>query len=194
MMDEGVEQSCILTGDLLARLRLALRGLELNDQRMRDNLDLTGGMISAEAVMLALGATVGRQRAHEISTRRYAQRTGPGARFADVRSEEPRVRDHLDEQAISGLLDPSSHVGLSPIWPGTPQNAPATAQHSSPSQHRSFITLDLNGGLGPEPVVTVRSDAPFEPAFLSYCQRLRVTLICPSQAARSGPPATDDTF
>jgi hypothetical protein len=34
-------------------------------RRMRENLDLSGGLIMAEALMLELGKQIGRQRAHD---------------------------------------------------------------------------------------------------------------------------------
>jgi 3-carboxy-cis,cis-muconate cycloisomerase len=55
MLDDAVERACVLTGELLVRLQVILTGLELDPRRMRANLDLTAGLISSEAVMLALG-------------------------------------------------------------------------------------------------------------------------------------------
>ncbi len=43
-----------------------MRGLRLDPERMRANLDLGGGLIMAEAVMLDLGTTIGRQHAHDV--------------------------------------------------------------------------------------------------------------------------------
>ncbi len=41
-------------------------GLHLDEKRMRENLDATGGLISSEAVMMALAPHLGRERAHEL--------------------------------------------------------------------------------------------------------------------------------
>ena len=43
-----------------------LEGLVVEPERMRRNLDLTGGLIVAEAVMMALAEHTGRQDAHDI--------------------------------------------------------------------------------------------------------------------------------
>src|SRR5690242_172129 len=61
MMKDVMSRACIATGDMLARLDVIISGLSLDPQRMRDNLDLGGGLILAEAVMLDLGAQIGRQ-------------------------------------------------------------------------------------------------------------------------------------
>src|SRR6476620_4231595 len=66
MMDGAEARACIATGDMLARLAEIMRGLRLDPARMRRNLDLGGGLIMAEAVMLELGATLGRQHAHDV--------------------------------------------------------------------------------------------------------------------------------
>jgi adenylosuccinate lyase len=63
MIDDAVQRACELTGDLLVRLEVIVSGLEVDPDRMRANLDLTGGMISSEAIMLGLGQAIGRQTA-----------------------------------------------------------------------------------------------------------------------------------
>src|SRR3984893_1801591 len=63
---EAVTRSSILIGEALERIHLVVGGLRLNPQRMRSNLDLSGGMISGEAIMLELGKTIGRQHAHDV--------------------------------------------------------------------------------------------------------------------------------
>ncbi|MBV9643424.1 MAG: adenylosuccinate lyase family protein, partial [Verrucomicrobia bacterium] len=60
---EAVNRASVLIGEALERIHLIVDGLRLNPQRMRSNLDLSGGMISAEAIMLELGKTIGRQHA-----------------------------------------------------------------------------------------------------------------------------------
>jgi adenylosuccinate lyase len=111
MMVEALSRACILTGGLLARLQLVLGGLALDGARMRANLDLTGGLIMSESVMLALGASIGRQHAHDVVYE--ATRVSDGRTFAQVLAADPRVTAHLDHAAIDALLDPSTHIGLS---------------------------------------------------------------------------------
>ena len=66
MFDSAEARACIATGDMLSRLGEIMRGLRLDPARMRANLDLGGGLIMAEAVMLQLGAVIGRQHAHDV--------------------------------------------------------------------------------------------------------------------------------
>src|SRR6185369_16141292 len=52
IMDAAEARAAIGLGDALSRLVEVLRGLRLDPARMRRNLDLGGGLIMAEAVML----------------------------------------------------------------------------------------------------------------------------------------------
>jgi 3-carboxy-cis,cis-muconate cycloisomerase len=112
MMDAADARAAIATGDMLARLVEVLRGLRLDPERMRKNLDLGGGLIMAEAVMLQLGAVIGRQHAHDVvydaAQAAYVENRG----FAELLAADPRVAAHLDPPAIAALLDPVAYTGL----------------------------------------------------------------------------------
>jgi adenylosuccinate lyase len=54
LIDRAIEQACVLSGDALQALHSLLADLEVFPARMLANLDLTGGLINAEAVMLEL--------------------------------------------------------------------------------------------------------------------------------------------
>lgn len=112
MMDDALQRSCVLAGDLLVRMRTILSGLEVDRRRMRHNLALTGGLISSEAVMLALGAVIGRQQAHEV-VRQAARQVHPGLGFAETLLRDRRVTDHLTAEELERLLDPLRHTGQS---------------------------------------------------------------------------------
>ena len=112
IMEAAEARACIATGDMLARLIEVLKGLRLDPARMRENLDLGGGLIMAEAVMIELGAAIGRQHAHDVvydaAQAAFVERRPFGALLA----EDPRVTAHLDKKAIERLLDPTAYTGL----------------------------------------------------------------------------------
>jgi 3-carboxy-cis,cis-muconate cycloisomerase len=112
MMDSAESRACIATGDMLSRMVEIMRGLRLDPQRMRANLDLGGGLIMAEAVMLRLGATIGRQHAHDVVYDAAQAAAVEGRRFGDLLAADPRVTAHLDKAAIEALLDPTAYTGL----------------------------------------------------------------------------------
>lgn len=111
---QATERAAIATGDMLERLRIVVAGLTVKPSRMRANLDLTQGLIMAEPVMMALGAEIGRQEAHDV-VYDAAQAAAVGDQvFSDLLAADPRVRDKLNPERIAGLLDPLAYVGLSP--------------------------------------------------------------------------------
>ena len=67
---------------------------------MRRNLDLGGGLIMAEAVMLDLGAAIGRQHAHDVVYDAAQAAFVESRSFGDLLAADPRVTAHLDKAAI----------------------------------------------------------------------------------------------
>ena len=112
MMDTAEARSCIATGDMLSRLGEVLRGLRLDPERMRRNLDLGGGLIMAEAVMLQLGTAIGRQRAHDVVYDAAQAAFVEGRSFASLLAADKLVTAHLDAGSIAALLDPTAYTGL----------------------------------------------------------------------------------
>ncbi len=112
MMDSADARAAIATGDMLARLVEILRGLQLHPHRMRANLDLGGGLIMAEAVMLDLGKAIGRQHAHDVVYDAAMEAAVSGKPFGDLLAADPRVTPHLAPNAIQALLDPTAYTGL----------------------------------------------------------------------------------
>ena len=112
MMGAAEQRACIATGDMLAKLAEVCRGMRLDPARMRANLELGGGLIIAEAVMLDLGLAIGRQHAHDAVYDAAQDAFVKGARFADLLAADPRVTAHIDANAIARLLDPASYTGL----------------------------------------------------------------------------------
>jgi 3-carboxy-cis,cis-muconate cycloisomerase len=87
-------------------------GLEVDAERMRSNLDLTRGMIVSEAVMMALGPHLGRQRAHDLVydiCRRVAATDAP---LVDLLARHPDVSRHLTRAELEKMCDPGSYLGL----------------------------------------------------------------------------------
>ena len=112
IMEAAEARAAIALGDALARLVEVLRGLRLDPERMRRNLDLGGGLIMAEAVMLKLGAQIGRQHAHDVVYDAAQAAFVENRLFADLLAADPRVTAHLDRKAIAALLDPAAYTGL----------------------------------------------------------------------------------
>ena len=111
MVERVVHGSIELVGDILSRLALLFDGIDVKPERMRQNLDLSGGLIMSENIMLALGERVGRQRAHDIVYEHAQGAAVQAVSFRDLLISDEEVRRHLSEDELDALLDPASYTG-----------------------------------------------------------------------------------
>ena len=111
MIERVIQGSIELVGDILSRLSLLFDGIDVKPERMRQNLELSGGLIMSENIMLALGERVGRQRAHDIVYEHAQDAAIQRVSFRDLLVADQEVRNHLSEDELDGLLDPASYTG-----------------------------------------------------------------------------------
>jgi adenylosuccinate lyase len=112
MMGRALVPACELTGDMLQRLVVLLDGLQVFPERMRENLDLSGGLIMAEALMLELAKRIGRQRAHDAVYDAAQTSVTQGRTFRETLAEDPHVSAGLTASQVEALLDPARYTGL----------------------------------------------------------------------------------
>jgi 3-carboxy-cis,cis-muconate cycloisomerase len=108
----ALPQAFALTAGALHHTRTLLDGLTVDPARMRRNLDATQGMITAEAVMMALAPAIGREQAHHLVADACRQALESGAHLLEVLRAEPRVTAHLSDVELAALLDPERYTGL----------------------------------------------------------------------------------
>jgi 3-carboxy-cis,cis-muconate cycloisomerase len=104
------EAFCLLAG-ALRQSRVVLDGLEVDGQAMRRNIDLTGGLVMSEALMMGLGRYVGREYAHDLVydlCRESVDRRKP---LIELAAAHPEIARHLDRAALERLFDPSNYLG-----------------------------------------------------------------------------------
>ena len=87
-------------------------GLQVFPDRMRENLELSGGLIMAEALMLELGKQIGRQRAHDAVYDAAQGSVTQSRPFRELLAEDPHVHARLTAPQIDALLDPARYTGL----------------------------------------------------------------------------------
>jgi len=97
----------------LAQTLFVLNGLQVDEKKMRANLDLTKGLIVSEAVMMGLAPYIGRQRAHDLVYDICRKVVETGRPLVDLLSENPEISKHLDRKALEKLVDPANYLGLS---------------------------------------------------------------------------------
>jgi len=107
-----IPEACILTDYMLVLMTNVLKNLEVDEERMLRNMELTQGRMMSEAVMLALTRKgMDRQKAHEL-VRKLAMKSDVEKRlFKIVLLEDNAVRDMFSEKEIDKVLDPRNYLG-----------------------------------------------------------------------------------
>jgi 3-carboxy-cis,cis-muconate cycloisomerase len=112
---ETLPEICTLTAGALANLTTTLNGLEIDSEKMNANLEITHGLIMAEAVAVALAEKIGRMPAYKIlekASKRSAENSQP---LQSVLMEDSEVRQHLSTDDIKRLLEPKNYTGSAEI-------------------------------------------------------------------------------
>jgi 3-carboxy-cis,cis-muconate cycloisomerase len=103
-----------LVAGALAQTADTVAGLEIDADRMRRNLDATNGLIMAEAVMMALGARMGRLAAHDHIEAACHRAISANRHLRDVLADDEAIMQHLSADQLSRLFDPLAYVGATP--------------------------------------------------------------------------------
>jgi len=94
------------TADLIA-------GLEVHEAAMQKNLQISKGAVVSEAVMMGLGATLGRQYAHDLIYDLCRQAQQEDRSLLDLLCEHKEVTEKLERKELERLCDPANYLGYS---------------------------------------------------------------------------------
>ncbi|WP_458718037.1 3-carboxy-cis,cis-muconate cycloisomerase [Pseudomonas gregormendelii] len=119
------EICCLVSGSLKQALLMAA-GLEVDAERMTRNLDLTQGLVLAEAVSIVLAQRVGRDTAHHVLEQCCKRAVAQQRHLRAVLGEEPQVTAQLSGAELDHLLDPAHYLGQARTWVER-----AVAEHSA---------------------------------------------------------------
>ena len=103
----------LVTSGALASIVDIAEGLEVDAARMRANLDMTGGLIMAEAVAFALAEKVGKQDAHHLVEAASKKAVSEKKTLRAVLEGDPAVTAHLSKEKIGQLFEPMAYQGVS---------------------------------------------------------------------------------
>lgn len=106
----------VVTGGAVATTADIMSGLEVHTDRMLQNLNITRGLIQAEAVMLALGMHIGRLPAHEVVERASRLAVASNLPLLEVLSRDAAVTDYLSPARLAELLSPLNYCGQSTVY------------------------------------------------------------------------------
>jgi len=106
-----IPQAFVLTHGALLHTKAIAQGMVVDAARMRRNLDATGGLIVAEAVMMGLAPKLGRGEAHHVVKHACDAALSEGIPLAAALGREASVTAVLDADAIERLVDPAAYLG-----------------------------------------------------------------------------------
>jgi len=102
----------MLSAGALSQTRFVLEGLQVNEKKMRENLDITNGLIMSEAVMMGLGAKMGRNKAHDVVYDICREVVKTGKPLLDLLEENEEIRKAADRKTLEKLTDPANYLGV----------------------------------------------------------------------------------
>ncbi len=112
----ALPQAFVLTHGAVLHARAIAEGMVVDTGRMRQNLDLTGGLIVAEAVMMGLAPVLGREDAHHAVKHACDRALAERITLAAALAHEPEVTSRLDADAIARLTDPAAYLGSTQVF------------------------------------------------------------------------------
>jgi 3-carboxy-cis,cis-muconate cycloisomerase len=108
---DTLPQICALAGGALAHAIAVVEGLQTDPAQMAANLEITHGLILAEAVAMALGEKIGKMKAHELVEEASARAVRERRHLRDVLLADSNVGAYLAPADLERLLDPRRYLG-----------------------------------------------------------------------------------
>ncbi len=108
---ETIPEVFCLTAAALRRSAEIAEGLEVDPERMRQNLDAMQGLTLSEAVSTALARKAGRATAHELLRKATSAAMATKQPLESVLNRMPEITLHLSPDEIKRLLEPKEYLG-----------------------------------------------------------------------------------
>ncbi|WP_406423258.1 3-carboxy-cis,cis-muconate cycloisomerase [Streptomyces sp. NBC_00873] len=109
-------RACLrLTGGAARTAAELAEGLSVHADRMRTNLDLTGGLVVSERLAAVLSPELGRATAKNLVAAASAAAAGTGRHLADVLAEAPELVGRHSAQSLRELCDPAHYTGAAGV-------------------------------------------------------------------------------
>jgi 3-carboxy-cis,cis-muconate cycloisomerase len=108
---EALSDALALAGGAAAAVREVTEGLEVHPEKMRENLDVTGGLLLAENVTTVAAEHLGRLKAHDLVEAASHRVLESGGSLREELLSDPGLSEVLSEGEIDAALDPAGYLG-----------------------------------------------------------------------------------
>lgn len=103
--------STIALDHMLSQMVRVLGGLMVNEEEMKENLELTRGLVYSQRVLLKLvEAGLSREEAYDLVQRLALKAWDEKLELKDLLAAEEKVKKHLDEESLAAFFDPAHYL------------------------------------------------------------------------------------
>jgi 3-carboxy-cis,cis-muconate cycloisomerase len=113
---EALSDALAFTGGAAAAVREVSEGLQVYPERMRENLEATGGLLLAEHVTTMVAEHLGRLKAHELVEAASRRTFESGKSLREELLAEPELEEVLSNKEIDAALDPARYLGSAEVF------------------------------------------------------------------------------
>ena len=110
----ALPEICIYLSAQLQNAIAILRGMSVNEARMRRNLDMQGGLLLSEKVMFELGKKMGKQTAHHVVYECAMHAWEQQRDFKETLRAHPQMDNSISDDELNRWLDPVNYLGSAP--------------------------------------------------------------------------------
>ena len=108
---DALSDALALTGGAANAVREVTEGLQVYPDRMRENLDITRGLLLSENVTTVAAEKLGRLKSHDLVEAAAHRALDEGKPLREVLLEDTELREVLSEEEIDTALDPARYLG-----------------------------------------------------------------------------------
>ncbi|MCG6656339.1 adenylosuccinate lyase family protein [Halomonas campisalis] len=106
-----IPEAFMLASGSLSQSLDILGDLEVDAAQMRANLNLGGGLLMAEAVMMGIAPLIGRNQAHDLVFTAAGRANDAGQTLRETLIEDQAIMEHVTVEQLDVLLDPANYTG-----------------------------------------------------------------------------------
>jgi len=97
---------------MINELTKILQGLEFDEEKIEENLNLTKGACLAEKIMVELvNKGLGRQEGHEILRQAAIKARNETLYMKDILIEDKKIKNLFSKEELDEILDPHKYIG-----------------------------------------------------------------------------------
>ena len=110
--DDELRLISISTEAMLEKAKPLLRDLKVNKEKMRQNLDITNGLILSQRLTFFLSDKIGKNTANDLmhDVAKYALENNLSLKEAAMKNK--KVSENITETQIDEILNPETYIGL----------------------------------------------------------------------------------